>query len=304
MKLDFKPNEISDKELITSITFQEGQQNCDLAFSNICSWRFLYDTEFTIVDGLLLVRFLIKEKQHLAYMPPMGNHEYFSEAIHLMEEDANSLGHPFRMMGVTPTIKERLETLFPDEFEYRSNRNYFDYIYLREELATLKGKKFQQKRNHVNKFKKNYPNYEYIPLTADRAEECLSFENVWYEANKDEKDSVELNQERQSMLNALRHYKELDLKGGMIRVDDKPVAFTFGSPITPTTFGVHVEKADINFEGAYTIINQEFSSHIPEQYIYLNREEDLGIPGLRKAKLSYNPTLLLEKNMVVRKADL
>ena len=131
--------------------------------------------------------------------------------------------------------------------------------------------------------------------------ECLEFEAKWYKANRTDDDQEELTDERKSMIFALNHFKELNLLGGAIRIDHKLVAFTFGSPINQDTFGVHVEKADTDYEGAYSIINQEFASRIPEQYVYVNREEDLGIPGLRKAKLSYNPTILLPKAAVIKK---
>jgi hypothetical protein len=100
---------------------------------------------------------------------------------------------------------------------------------------------------------------------------------------------------------ALEHFDELGLLGGALVVDDKIIAFTYGSPINYMTFGIHVEKADIRYEGAFSVISQEFAKHIPQQYTYVNREEDLGIPGLRKSKLSYQPYLLLEKNSAIKR---
>lgn len=232
-------------------------------------------------------------------MRPIGNGD-FKDALLQLEEDSWQHGHPLLMLGVTPVSKDLLEEAFPGEFTYIPERDYFDYIYLREDLATLKGKKFQAKRNHVNKFKKQYV-YEYVPLTSELIPECLELEAKWYKANRTDADQEELREERQSMIFALQHFKELDLMGGAIRIDNQLVAFTFGSPINQDTFGVHVEKADTHYDGAYSIINQEFASRIPEQYLYINREEDLGIPGLRQAKLSYNPAILLPKAAVIKK---
>lgn len=267
----------------------------------MCSWRFLYQSEYAVYKNFLLIRFYIEEKnkKRIAYMRPIGNGD-FRDALLQLEEDSWQHGHPLLMLGVTPISKDLLEEAFPGEFSYIPERDYFDYIYLREDLATLKGKKFQAKRNHVNKFKKQYA-YEYEPLTAELVPECLEFEAKWYKANRTDDDQEELTDERKSMIFALNHFKELNLLGGAIRIDHKLVAFTFGSPINQDTFGVHVEKADTDYEGAYSIINQEFASRIPEQYVYVNREEDLGIPGLRKAKLSYNPTILLPKAAVIKK---
>lgn len=301
MQIDFKPITIDDKEVITSFTLPSPLRNCDLAFSNMCSWRFLYLSEYAVYKNFLLIRFYIEEKnrKRIAYMRPIGNGD-FRDALLQLEEDSWQHGHPLLMLGVTPISKDLLEEAFPGEFSYIPERDYFDYIYLREDLATLKGKKFQAKRNHVNKFKKQYA-YEYVPLTAELVPECLDFEARWYKANRTDDDQEELTDERKSMIFALNHFKELNLLGGAIRIDHKLVAFTFGSPINQDTFGVHVEKADTDYDGAYSIINQEFASRIPEQYIYVNREEDLGIPGLRKAKLSYNPTILLPKAAVIKK---
>ena len=165
----------------------------------------------------------------------------------------------------------------------------------------MRGKKFQQKRNHINNFKKRYA-YEYVELSGDMIGECLELEGLWFRASQAKEDVDELSDERRSMIFALEHFNELGLVGGAIRVDGQMVAFTFGAPINHQIFGVHVEKANVNYEGAFTIINQEFCAHLPSGFIYVNREEDLGIPGLRQAKLSYQPFLLLEKSAAVKRS--
>lgn len=297
--IPFRPITIDDKEVITSFTIPSNYRNCDYSFSNICSWRFIYDSEYAIVDGFLLIRFWIEDKTRIAYMTPAGQGS-LKHALELLEADSLEHGHPLCMLGVTPDAKEELEKALPGGFYYISERNYFDYIYLREDLALLKGKKYQSKRNHINNFKKRYA-YEYSPITPELIPQCLKLECTWYKANLEGNDAEELNYERRSMTYALNHYNELGLTGGVILVDKKVIAFTFGAPINHDTFGVHVEKADVNYEGAYTVMNQEFASRLPERYIYVNREEDLGIPGLRQAKLSYNPVILLEKNAAIKK---
>lgn len=297
--IPFKAIECGDRALIQSFTLPSSLQNCDLAFANMCSWRFLYDSEYAIVDNLLLIRFWIEDKRRIAYMMPIGSGD-LKRGIELLDEDSRRHGHPLCMLGITPESKARLEELFPDTFHYIPERDFFDYIYLREDLATLKGKKLQPKRNHINKFTKTYT-YEYVPITPDLVEACLELENQWfqtYQANQEEEDP---SNELRSVTFALQHLEELGLTGGAIRVDGKVIAFSIGSPINHQTFGVHAEKADTRYEGAYTIMNREFAARIPEQYIYVNREEDLGIPGLRKAKLSYNPTILLEKSAAMKR---
>lgn len=301
MKIPFQPIEIEDKDIITSHTMPSNYMNCDYSFANICSWRFLYDSEFAVVDGLLLIRFWIENKTRVAYMTPTGQGN-LQTAIDLLEADSLALGHPLCMLGVTPEAKEELEKVMPGEFFYIPERDYFDYIYLREDLATLKGKKYQAKRNHINNFNKKYT-YEYVPITPDLVPKCLQLECKWFNTNREEKGEEELNDERRSMIYALNHFDALGLIGGAICIDHQIVAFSFGAPINHNTFGVHVEKADVTYEGAYAVINKEFASHLPEKYIYVNREEDLGIPGLRKAKLSYNPYILLEKSAAIKKPE-
>ena len=205
MQLDFNPITVDDKKTITSFTLSSPLRNCDLAFSNMCSWRFLYQSEFAVYKNFLLIRFRIEDKNRIAYMRPIGNGD-FKDALLQLEEDSWQHGHPLLMLGVTPVSKDLLEEAFPGEFTYIPERDYFDYIYLREDLATLKGKKFQAKRNHVNKFKKQYA-YEYVPLTPELIPECLELEAKWYKANRTDADQEELREERQSMIFALQHFK-------------------------------------------------------------------------------------------------
>ncbi len=291
--IEFKDITPGDKEAIMAFTLNSKRRNCDLAFANLCSWRFLYNTKFAIIDHFLVFKFWADGE--LAYMMPVGDGP-MDKVIRTLMEDARLEGQPFCMLGVCTDCKEKLEEIAPGKFQFQTDRNYADYIYLRSDLTTLRGKKFQSKRNHTNKFRNLYPNYEYTPITPDRIQECLELEAEWCKANDCAKHEGTGN-ERRALTYALNHFEELGLTGGILHVDGKIVAFTYGMPINQDTFGVHAEKADTSIEGAYAMINYEFSNRIPEQYTYINREEDLGIEGLRKAKLSYQPTLILEKYM-------
>lgn len=289
--IEFKDITLEDKDIIQSFTLNSYRRNCDLSFSNLCSWRFMYHTKYAIVDGFLIFRFYAGDE--LAYMTPVGQGD-LKKVLNDIIEDANQLKQPFQMLGVCVGMKSDIEEAMPGKFTFSSDRDYADYIYLRSNLATLTGKKYQSKRNHINKFKKTYPNYEYIPITPALVPECLALEAKWCKANNCHEQEA-LAAERQSLTYALNNFEKLGLTGGILHVDGKIVAFTFGMPINNQTFDVCVEKADTDIEGAYTMINYEFANHIPEQYIYINREEDLGLEGLRKAKLSYNPEVILEK---------
>lgn len=295
--ITFKDITIQDKDTITSYTLNSCRRNCDLSFSNLCSWRFLYDTQFAIVDGFLVFKFWVDGE--LAYMMPVGEGN-LKKVVNDLIEDAREAGSPFCMLGVCSCMREDLEAILPEQFTFTANRDYADYIYLRSDLSTLKGKKFQAKRNHINKFRNTYPNYEYSPITPERIQECLQLEAEWCKVNHCDQQEGTGN-ERRALIYALHHFDELGLMGGILHADGKIVAFTFGMPINKETFGVHVEKADTNVDGAYAMINYEFANRIPEQYIYINREEDLGLEGLRRAKLSYQPETILEKYMTCLK---
>lgn len=296
--IPFRPISICDKELICGYTRQSDYRNCDFSFANICSWNFLYQTEYAVVDRMLLIRFRIDEGR-IAYMMPSGDGD-LRQAIRRIESDAESLGHTLCLLGVSAHSCGVLEQLFPSEFKFHAERDYFDYIYLRANLLNLTGKKFQSKRNHINRFIQTYPDYRYTPITSDIIPVCLDLEDRWREEIEGPNEQEAIDNERKSMIFALNHYEELGISGGALWVDDRIVAFTFGAPINYDTFGVHVEKADSKIDGAYTMINKLFVGHIPDTYTYINREEDLGLPGLRKAKLSYHPDILLEKYSAIK----
>lgn len=290
--IDFKEITLQDRDTITQYTLKSHYRNTDLSFSNLCSWKFMYHTVFAEVDGFLILKFWADGD--LAYMMPIGEGN-LKKVLEDMIQDSKREGGSLCLLGVCDEMKTDLEKVMPGKFTYNVDRNYADYIYLRTDLATLTGKKYQPKRNHVNKFKKTY-NYEYAPITPDVISECLRLEEEWCKLNNCDQQEGTGN-ERRAIVYALNNFEALGLTGGLLRVDGNIVAFTFGMPINEDTFGVHVEKADTRIDGAYATINYEFSNRIPEQYTYVNREEDLGIEGLRKAKLSYHPVILLEKSM-------
>lgn len=138
--ISFKDIELKDKELITSYTQHSPRRNCDLSFSNLCSWRFLYDTKFAVQDGFLILKFWAGEK--LVYMMPVGNGD-LKKVLEDMIEDANREGERFCMLGVCAGMRADLEAIMPDKFHFEADRDYADYLYLRTDLATLAGKKFQ-----------------------------------------------------------------------------------------------------------------------------------------------------------------
>ena len=296
--ITFKDVTLEDRELITRYTLDSPRRNCDLSFSNLCSWRFLYNTKFAVMDGFLLLKFWADGE--LVYMMPIGTGD-LKKALEVLMADARREGQPFCLLGICEGMCSELEAIMPGRFRFTADRDYADYLYLRSDLATLAGKKLQAKRNHVNKFRRTY-HYEYTSITPARIAECLALEARWCRANHCDQHEGTGN-ERRALVYALHHFEELGLTGGILHVDGQIAAFTFGMPINRDTFGIHVEKADTEIDGAYAMINYEFANHIPEQYLYINREEDLGIEGLRRAKLSYQPAVILEKYMACLKEE-
>ena len=232
--ISFKDIELKDKELITSYTQHSPRRNCDLSFSNLCSWRFLYDTKFAVQDGFLILKFWAGEK--LVYMMPVGNGD-LKKVLEDMIEDANREGERFCMLGVCAGMRADLEAIMPDKFHFEADRDYADYLYLRTDLATLAGKKFQAKRNHLNKFRRTYTNYEYVPLTSNRIQECLDLEAEWCKVNNCDQHEGTGN-ERRALIYALHNFDALGLTGGILHVDGKIVAtmdagFDISVPVTP-----------------------------------------------------------------------
>jgi hypothetical protein len=255
----------------------------------------MYGTQYAVYDDFLLMRFFYDNE--LVYTMPIGEGN-LRHALNAIINDAKSLKKIFRIEGACKNLCAELEEAMPKTFEYSVNRKYSDYIYLRENLVSLKGKKLQSKRNFINRFLKNNVNYEYKTLTPDLVEQCIALEKSWYNQNVTAEEQGALLAERTALTLAINNMETLDLLGGVLFVNGKIAAFCYGNPINYETFDICIEKADKNIEGAYAMINNMFAKHIPEQYIYINREEDLDIPGLRKAKLSYQPEMILEKYRV------
>lgn len=293
----FKPITLADKETITGYTLRGSSQICDLAFSNLYGWSERYGTSWAIIEGSLVIGFWPVDRSHPAYLMPLcDSGEAFTKTIEQLREMAEKGNYPLVLMGVAPRCREHLEANCSGAFRYLANEGSYDYIYLRERMISLSGKSLQSKRNHINKFEKLYPNYRYEAISSSNITECLAVVDRWMSVHDDTNDRIA---ERRMIERTTEAWDALGLIGGAIRVEGEIVAISYGSPINANTFGVHVEKADTSYEGAFTIINREFAKRIPEQYVYINREEDLGIEGLRKSKLSYKPELLLAKDTAI-----
>lgn len=289
--LTFQPITPEIRELITTYTLPGEYRDNNLSICNLCCWHFLNESSYTLIGKQLVIRFRYHDGNSI-YTLPFGEGNT-AETLEILHTEAQNNKQPLMFFGSSPYLQNELEKYFEQKFKYHCPRDHADYLYIHENLVTLRGKDYQPKRNHANRFRKKY-DYQYLPLTPAIVPHCLDLAAKWCEEH-DCQDDPNLQYEQQAMKFAMEHFETLALLGGALWVDNEIVAFTYGAPVNYDTFCVHIEKADTNFDGAYTVMNQEFASRIPEQFTYINREEDLGIPGLRKAKLSYSPALLLKK---------
>lgn len=298
--LDFHIPTEDDKLWIDEVLDGTVYFGCFYTFATLYLWRDVYHTQVARYGDALLIRGG-DTKHSNYYMYPAGKSYDIRKIIPLIREDAASLGAKAVIACVEKWQCDEIRTAFPDEFSYTESRDEFDYIYLSDNLINLRGKKFHAKRNHISKFVRNYPNWIYEDVGAENAIECIDAASIWLERslpNANEFEKSELCFENSAIALALRNREKLGIIGGLIRVDGKVIAMTLGEPINKRVFVTHFEKADTDYEGAYAMINNQFAIHSLASYEYVNREEDMGIEGLRKAKLSYNPDILLEKYCV------
>ena len=212
--------------------------------------------------------------------------------------DARERGFPCRIFGLLERDIARMESLFPGRFRYRPVRNSFDYIYEIDHLADLHGKKLQAKRNHCNRFEEEHPDYRVLPLDASVLPRCREFTEKWYDVHIENGSESDFSGERIAIAKAFDNFDALGMEGIALETDGKLVAFSMGNRIREDTYDVNFEKAMAQVNGAYPMINREFARLIRQRYPeirYLNREDDMGIAGLRRAKESYTPDILLEK---------
>ena len=290
----FKRPELEDKEIISSYFEKAQSRSCERTFVNVYLWSRHYKVQYAIIEVTLVFR---DSGKNLSFTYPAGEPENVKKALEFLMEYCKEKDVPFILYNVTPHMFAQLDKWYPKKFFIEYNRDLADYVYETEKLASLAGKKLHGKRNHINKFKALYPDWSYEPLNDDNVEDCFQMALKWRNKNGCE-DDPEKNAEMCVTLNSLRLYKELGLKGGVLKADGKIVAFTVGEPVSDDTFVVHIEKAFAEVDGAYPMINQQFVQHECMEYEYVNREEDTGAEGLRKAKLSYRPAFLEEKGIV------
>lgn len=295
--LNFHTLTIADRAAVQAVTFRAGRRNCNFSLANLVGWQFWYRTEVCVLPDAVVLRFSLDGDR--AYMICTRG----VPSCELLAALCEDCSHALTLLGLEDEAALQLQQNACRKgvnISVESRRDQFDYIYRREDLAGLHGGKLQAKRNHVNHFRAEYPDFEYRPLDPSLFDECRRIATLWHDGKQHDNpvygDTIEV--EKRAMETVFTHWDELGMLGGSIFLDGRMVAFTYGGAITTDTFDVCVEKADLRVEGAFSIINQQFCAHLPEHFTFVNREEDMGLPGLRKAKLSYHPIELLTFNVV------
>ena len=289
--ITFSPITVSDRVSFFPLIEKADRLGCETSFVNLVTWMSAYGGAARLGDFILV-------QCNDGYLFPTGTGD-LGAAIDALREDAAARGRALKIFGVTESEREALTSLYPDAFSFESKRDVFDYLYPAEQLAELRGKKLQSKRNHCNRFEAIY-DYRAEPMTAADTDDCRAFCEAWYAERPDEDFSAE----RRAIGIALDNFDALGMVGLLLYADGKLAAFTMGNRQNRRVFDVNYEKARSDIEGAYSMINREFARRIVREYPeieLLNREDDMGLEGLRKAKLSYQPQLLKKYSAVWEK---
>ena len=297
--LEWSIPEAEDEDWINSCIAVSGTMASDASFANIYLLRNKYSTKISRYKDFIIRKYSGKGAR-CGYTFPLGKGDV-AKALAEIEKDAKECGERLQFAFVTEEQKEVLENAMPARFCYSSDAGDSDYIYLRSELASLSGKAFHKKKNHFSKFVRTYPDYKYYEIGACNIYDAQKVADAWYYEHLQDEDASQL-AEYKAIKEALDNFEELGLIGGIIYVNDSPCAMTIASKINENTVDVHFEKAvgEYALNGGYAAINKLFSEKL-DGVTWLNREEDIGIEGLRKAKLSYRPKIMLKKYSAVEK---
>lgn len=294
--LDFRRADFSDFEGIKAIVHSFDELSCELSEINLLLWQNIYSFEFCIYDNMLFTKNCVDGV--ITFGIPFSRD--IEKAINILRRYCTENNLTLKFFAVQGERLRLFKEKFGNGFNYQPVRDSFEYIYDRQALAQLVGKKYHSKRNHISGFMKKY-NWKYERLSEQNVDDVKLMLSKWYEDNG-EKQNENMRAEQIGLFNILDNKLYNKYIGGILKVDDRVVAFTLGCKINDNVFDVNIEKALSEFEGAYAMINNIFVSAELDGFKYVNREEDMGIEGLRKAKLSYRPIILLEKYVVTEEA--
>lgn len=286
--IHFKEVEIEDKPVIDSYLNSSFKTISELTFANMFIWRKPYHIKWALVHDCLVIHY--QSRYDVGASFPIGPGDISLAAEEVIADFREKYGK------MTFYIYE-LDALpffcrhFGKRFRLKNTEDVNDYVYRQTDLANLAGRKYHQKRNHIKAFQKMY-SYSYHTITKDDLEDCMNLFREWYATRED---ITDIEDDMNAKIELFGHYEALQQVGGILRVDGKAVAVTVGEELNPKMMVTHVEFANTDYRGSFPLINQEFAKNECASYLYINREEDMGIEGLRHAKRSYYPVLMMKK---------
>ena len=288
----FKDLTLEDKPPCDQLFTQFPPVISEFTFTNLFIWRHAYQIKISRLQNFLCL--LSEQGGSSFFFPPIGEGDVI-KCYQSFLQYLGGKGIPPKIVRVPEAVVAQIDWK-TSGMKVELDRNQCDYVYLTQDLIELKGRKYHRKRNHIKQFQEKY-SYQYIPLTPEWIPQCLQLETEWCDLRHCEASPGLLN-ESFAIKEAFTHYEELGVKGGAILINGKVEAFTLGDPLNPDTVVIHIEKANPAYEGIYPTINQAFLENQWSGYAYVNREQDLGEEGLRKAKESYFPHRLVNKYTV------
>lgn len=292
--MEFKPFRIEDKARIDSYFAVHHYEQIHCTFNTLFLWQDAYQTSWAEQDGILFVR--AGTGKDTFFMPPFAKEEEnFVHGLALIHEEYDRLGLPFRLKSASSWVTEQIERLVPGKYDFIEDRDNEEYIYRTDDMIRLPGKKLRMKKNHLNGFLRQYADYQYEAITKENLEDAKAGIHDWFLRHGD------IEEEEQAIKRCFDHWDALGVKGAVIRIYGKVEAFTNGDSINEKMAHIIFEKANPEIRGLYQAINRDFLMHEFAETEFVNREEDLGLPGLREAKMGYHPDHLTEKYDVVLK---
>lgn len=299
--IDFHRTTLEDKSRYEEILFGSPNRGCEYSFANKYLWG---RQEIAFLHGCAVFFSHFYGKSVYPYPIGPGDRKAVIKEILL---DASQRGIPCRITGMTDSDRAELESWFPDRFAFRVSRDDYDYVYAIDALADLRGKKLQKKRNHFNRFVAAHPDYRVLPLNCETFSRAQHMVNDWFLHRKMIHPEGDYLLENLALAKAFRQYEPLGMEGLVLLEGDTVLAVTMASRLSADTFDIHFEKAREDVDGAYNAINCEFARYLRLKYPevrFLNREDDMGLEGLRKAKLSYQPDHMVEKHWACLREDI
>ena len=285
--LTFSVPELKDRKSICETLFHVEQS--DLAFPNLYLLRNKYGTTIALHKGVLY-RHYTGNGRLQGYSFPVGVNLDINDALFHVEQHAAAHGYPLHFCLLTEENARILKERYGEKITITCDPGDADYVYRKSDLAELPGTAFHKKRNHISRFERMFPNWVFTPLTDENASDALRIAHAWVEGQDASENHFH---ELRAIENALHFRHELGIFGGLLYVENTPAAFALVSEINPRVVDIHYEKCTPQYRDAYPVINREMAKWMSAELI--NREEDLNIPGLRQAKLSYKPTQILHK---------